>query len=81
MKGYEFSLDDFTYLVKIVSRHHAKQIASWVGFTAHTRKGVTYFQNSNGNEVPLSDVYRAIQKATPKVQRWTYNLHFFYSHY
>ncbi len=81
MKGYEFSLDDFTYLVKIVSRHHAKQIASWVGLTAHTRKGVIYFRNSDGNEAPLSDVYRAIQEATPEVQRWAYNLHFFYSHY
>ena len=77
MKGYEFSLNDFTYLVKVVSRHHAKQIASWVGFTAHTRKGVIYFRNNNGNEVPVSDVYRAIQEANPEVQRWTYNLHFF----
>ena len=44
MKGCEFSLDDFTYLVKLVSLHHAKQIAGWVGFTAHTRKGVIYFR-------------------------------------
>ncbi len=80
MKDYELSLDDFIYLARVVSRHHAKEIASWVGFTAHSRKGVIYFRNSAGDETPLNDVYRAIQEASPEVQRWAYNLCFFYSH-
>jgi hypothetical protein len=73
MKGYELSLDDFTYLVRVSSRYHAKQIASWVGFTAHTRQGSVYFRDKNGDEVPLGNVHHALQ-ADDQLQRSVYNL-------
>jgi hypothetical protein len=78
MSGYEVSLHDFAYLIKVISRHHAKMIGSWVGLTAHTRKGSIYFRDSKMNEVSLDEVYRACQGST-QIQRWIHNMLMGYS--
>jgi hypothetical protein len=73
MKGYELSFEDFHYLIGLISRNHAKDLASWINCTAHTRKGSIYFKDNNGNEIPLSYIHNICQ-ADDKLQRLVYNL-------
>ena len=78
--GNELSLQQFTFLVEVASRHHRKQIAGWVSLTAHTRAGRVYFKASDGHHVLVDEVHRAC-KADDEVQRWAYTLYMHYAHF
>jgi hypothetical protein len=79
-KGYDLTLEQFTYLVKVSSRLHRKQIAGLVSLTTHTRKGVVSFKNGDAHEVPLASLHCACQ-ANVEIRRSVYNLYMHYAHF
>lgn len=73
MEGYELTFDQFKYLIKAVTRKHAKKIAGLLSCTAHTRNGLFYFRDHNGKEIPLSDIHNICQ-SNAEAQQSVYNL-------
>lgn len=80
MRGYALTLEEFAVLAQASSRHHLKQLAGWMSLTAHTRKGLVYFKDRDGREVPLAEVHRACE-ANARTRRWAYNLYMHYAHF
>lgn len=78
MAGFDLSLDDFAYLVRVASRHHLKEIAGWLSLTTRRRREAIVFLDEGGREVTLAEAHRLCQ-ADPQLMRWAYNLFMSYA--